>query len=115
MSDAVNNPKHYTAHPSGIECIELTRRMSFNRGNALKYIWRAGLKDNHAQDIEKAKWYLIDEYKHQLPAVYSVEARENLIGLLQTLALYESHDRIMLINNIIFGEWMTLKGASYLL
>lgn len=59
--DPVNHPKHYTAHPSGIECIQITRHMGFNLGNAMKYIWRADLKDNAIEDLEKAVWYIKDE------------------------------------------------------
>lgn len=44
MNDIVNHQKHYTDHPSGIECIQITRHMNFNRGNAMKYILRAGQK-----------------------------------------------------------------------
>lgn len=58
MSDAVNHPTHYTSHPSGIECIDVTEHMNFNRGNAVKYIWRAGDKGNEIQDLQKAVWYL---------------------------------------------------------
>lgn len=58
--DAVNHPKHYTNHPSGIECIQITRHMGFNLGNAMKYIWRADLK-NGLEDLEKAIWYIKDE------------------------------------------------------
>lgn len=63
MSDPVNSPSHYTADPSGIECIEITRHRNFNIGNAIKYIWRAGLKDSDKdiQDLRKAIWYLQDE------------------------------------------------------
>ena len=61
MTDNVNHPKHYTSHPSGIECIQITRHMGFNLGNAFKYIWRAGLKDNAVEDLEKALWYIRDE------------------------------------------------------
>ena len=32
--DPVNHPKHYTEHPSGIECIQITEHMGFNLGNA---------------------------------------------------------------------------------
>lgn len=60
--DPVNHPKHYTGHPSGIECIQITRHMGFNLGNAMKYIWRADLK-NGVEDLEKAVWYLQDEIK----------------------------------------------------
>ena len=58
MTDNVNKPPHYTAHPSGVECIEITEHMNFCLGNALKYIWRAGLKQNEVEDLKKAVWYL---------------------------------------------------------
>jgi len=62
MSEQVNHPKHYNEHPSGIECIEVVRHMNFNLGNAMKYIWRSGLKtDNAIQDLNKAIFYLKDE------------------------------------------------------
>lgn len=65
MSDNINHPKHYTSHPSGIECIEITRHLNFNIGNAIKYLWRCGLKDGNAttQDLKKALWYINDEVK----------------------------------------------------
>ena len=56
--DAVNHPKHYTSHPSGIECITVTEHMGFNLGNAVKYIWRADLKADAIEDLEKARWYI---------------------------------------------------------
>jgi Protein of unknwon function (DUF3310) len=55
--DVVNHPKHYTEHPSGIECIQITEHMDFLLGNAMKYIWRADLK-NGVEDLHKAVWYL---------------------------------------------------------
>ena len=58
MQDPVNHPKHYTEHPSGIECIQITEHMSFNLGNALKYIWRCDLKKDAVEDLRKARWYL---------------------------------------------------------
>lgn len=61
MSDNVNNPKHYTSHPSGIECLTIVRHMGFNLGNAVKYIWRASLKGKEIEDLEKAVFYLKDE------------------------------------------------------
>lgn len=56
--DAVNHPQHYTSHPSGVECITITEHMGFNLGNAMKYIWRADLKHDALEDLQKAKWYL---------------------------------------------------------
>lgn len=55
--DKVNHPAHYTSHPSGVECIQITEHMGFCLGNAIKYIWRADLK-NGTQDLQKAIWYL---------------------------------------------------------
>ena len=58
VNDPVNNPKHYTAHPSGIDCIQITEHMGFFLGNAFKYIWRADLKHDAIEDLRKARWYL---------------------------------------------------------
>jgi len=58
-TDEVLNPAHYTQHPSGIECIQITEHMNFNLGNSVKYIWRADLKHSDPiQDLRKARWYL---------------------------------------------------------
>lgn len=56
--DAVEHPRHYTSHASGVECIQITEHMGFNLGNALKYIWRCDLKLDAIEDLEKAKWYV---------------------------------------------------------
>ena len=56
--DVVNQPPHYTEHPSGIECIQVTEHMGFNLGNAIKYIWRCDLKKDAIEDLKKAKWYI---------------------------------------------------------
>jgi len=58
LKDPVNNPVHYTDHPSGIECIQVTEHMNFNLGNAIKYIWRAALKGKQLEDLKKAMWYI---------------------------------------------------------
>lgn len=57
-NDNVNHPKHYTQHPSGIECIQITEHMCFNLGNAIKYLWRADLKNDAIEDMKKAIWYI---------------------------------------------------------
>lgn len=63
--DNVNHPTHYTSHPSKIECIQITRHMNFNRGNAIKYIWRAGEKNKRTEieDLKKAAFYINDEIR----------------------------------------------------
>ncbi len=55
----IDHPPHYTSHPRGIECIDVVEHMSFNLGNAVKYIWRAGKKTPEARtDLHKALWYV---------------------------------------------------------
>lgn len=62
----VENPKHYTSHPSGVECIEITQHYDFCIGNAIKYLWRAGIKteegysgkEKEIEDLQKAVWYI---------------------------------------------------------
>lgn len=66
MSDPVNHPKHYTSHPSGIECIQITRHMNFCLGNAIKYIWRADEKGKALEDLDKAIFYLQEEKRLRL-------------------------------------------------
>ncbi|QLF84010.1 hypothetical protein SEA_UPYO_31 [Gordonia phage Upyo] len=91
--DPVNHPDHYTSHPSGVECIEITRWLSFDVGNAVKYVWRAGLKEatEPAEDLGKARFYLLDmlgklpsrnisppprEAKHLLVRVITAESEQ---------------------------------------
>lgn len=67
-NDPVSRPKHYTSYP--VEVIQLTEHLNFCRGNAVKYIARAGLKDpqKEVEDLEKAAWYInreIDRIKGQ--------------------------------------------------
>lgn len=58
MTEAVDHPPHYNAHPSGVECIDVVEHMGFNLGNAIKYIWRADEKGRALEDLQKARWYL---------------------------------------------------------
>lgn len=57
-NDPVTHPAHYTSHPSGIECIQITEHMNFCLGNVIKYLWRADGKGVPIQDLKKARWYL---------------------------------------------------------
>jgi Protein of unknwon function (DUF3310) len=66
--DPVNRPAHYTAHPSGVECIQITEHMGFNLGNAVKYIWRADLKGDGDEDLAKAAWYIQREIERRRTA-----------------------------------------------
>lgn len=69
-ADAVDHPKHYNAHPSGIECIDVVEHMGFNLGNAMKYIWRCDEKRDAIEDLKKARWYIDRE----------IQKRENSVA-----------------------------------
>lgn len=62
QDDPVNHPSHYTQY-KGLEIIDLTEQMNFCRGNAVKYIARAGLKnpETELEDLKKARWYISRE------------------------------------------------------
>ena len=60
--DAIN-PEHYKSHPSGVECIQIVEHCNFCIGNAIRYLWRADLKADRLQDLEKARWYVDREIK----------------------------------------------------
>lgn len=65
-SDSVNHPEHYTSHPSGVECIAIVEQFGFCVGNAIKYLWRAGLKGDALEDLKKARWYVDREIQRRL-------------------------------------------------
>lgn len=56
--DMVARPPHYTAHPSGVQPITITRHETFCLGNVIKYCMRAKYKGNEIQDLKKAAQYL---------------------------------------------------------
>lgn len=64
MPDNVNHPEHYTRF-KGVEVIDITEQLNFNRGNVVKYVTRAGAKagSDEKEDLRKAEWYLRREIK----------------------------------------------------
>lgn len=71
-TDSVKHPRHYCSHPSGVECIQITEYYDFCIGNAIKYLWRNGLKkeqglsdkEKQIEDLEKAIWYINREIEN---------------------------------------------------
>jgi hypothetical protein len=68
------HPSYYNWIP-GIECMDVVKHFPFCTGNAIKYIWRAGLKDSETRqdDLRKAIYYL----EIELGIVHSSEATES--------------------------------------
>ncbi len=54
----VDHPSHYNQNKSGVECIDVVEHMTFNVGNAVKYLWRAFDKGNTIEDLQKSRWYI---------------------------------------------------------
>ena len=112
MNDAIN-PSHYRSHPSGIECIEITRHLSFNRGNAVKYLWRSGKKDGNStnQELGKAIWYLTDETENN-DSNGALNYSANVIrDKLTKLAIYDLDEYVTLLRRICLGNNNSLKIA----
>lgn len=65
-ANAVDHPKHYNSHPSGVEAIDIVEHFNFNVGNAIKYLWRCGLKGDEIEDLKKAAWYVNREIERRL-------------------------------------------------
>lgn len=87
----VNHPPHYNSHPSGIECIEIARHYCFSIGNAIKYLWRAGLKKDASmsdrlkeiEDLNKAIWYINDRIKQlqdEFPKTKTSSKRRRIVS-----------------------------------
>jgi hypothetical protein len=95
MVDMVNHPPHYTAHPSGVEVIQITEGLDFCLGNAVKYTLRAEHKGNRDEDLAKAAFYLARyvDYKRRHPIralavefwryCWSVSTKKKIVELLE--------------------------------
>lgn len=116
-NDQINHPKHYTSDPSGIECIDITRHRNFNIGNAIKYLWRAGLKedkdrkliDKQVEDLNKAVWYLVDEI-HRLGGRCTVKT--DSINTCLPIDNESIIDAVMNYSKVVDGTCKTLLGVS---
>ena len=65
ISDSVNHPSHYNKGKIEVADFIADQKLNFDRGNAVKYVCRAGSKDpdKEIQDLEKAIWYINHEIK----------------------------------------------------
>lgn len=66
MSDRVDHPAHYGGAANPYEAIKVIEAwaLGFSLGNAVKYIARAGKKDDRLEDLKKARWYLDREIQN---------------------------------------------------
>lgn len=71
------NPNHYKTQ-SGVECIDVAELFPYSLGNAVKYAWRAGEKDNLKQDLEKCEWYLNRAIMNGEQALFNPMSKDEL-------------------------------------
>ena len=100
--EQVNHPKHYNSHPKGIECIDIIRHYTFDIGNAIKYLWRAGLKpemgkedaEKEIEDLQKALWY-VEDYKRKDHSDDVIKDENEMFQLVQDVTCYYIDEEIL--------------------
>lgn len=107
--DLVNSPKHYATDPSGVECIQIKRKMSANAGDAFKYTWRVGKKWDDKQDLEKALWYIDDAVEHDVPVWLDDGVDLETEALIQQVLKHREGWQYMFINALY---WSNLEEAK---
>lgn len=111
-NEDINHPKHYAGYPASIECIDITRHLNFQLGNAVKYIWRAGKKGGlgkEIEDLKKAEWYLED--RRNAPGPGGNEGVARLIFSLIPRRAFDSPLRHSLIEDVLYGS--STKRANH--
>jgi hypothetical protein len=124
--DNINHPAHYNSR--SVQCIEFTRHMSFTTGNAFKYLWRVGLKDDATQEWGKTAWYVRDALSFQ-PFILDHETAnclkmrlsiivdefdEKVWAFLVALIDASAGDNALLLKLAIDGEMLTVPAAAIL-
>ena len=108
MADNVNHPTHYAPKfmTKPLECIDITRHMSFLTGNAFKYVWRAGDKgdvEKAQEDLDKALFYINEAVVHGGDSEHGViDTNPVATAMFELLAPYNSH-RYEALHGIIYG------------
>ena len=110
-SHEVDHPRHYNEHPSGVECIDVVEGLSFNMGNAIKYLWRAGLKESEpsGKDFDKAVWYI----RREVALVKETGiAQGDWVLSLQKRTPFEASQRVReYYRRVTAGPWTPLHAA----
>jgi len=109
IEDLVNSPKHYATDSSGVECIQIKRKMSANLGDSFKYCWRVGKKWDDKQDLEKALWYINDAIDHTVPVWLDGGVDLETEALIKQVLKHREGWQYMFINSMY---WSNLEEAK---
>lgn len=100
VTDDPINPSHYK--DDGLECIEIAEVFPFNIGNAIKYVWRAGLKGDLIEDLKKCKWYceraILNADDYTIGSIYTQAERRIFNKLNEYLQDDESYRSLILVS-----------------
>ena len=105
--DPVNHPSHYQSS-SGVECIDVTEHLSFNLGNAFKYVFRRNGKGKPIEDLEKSRWYIAHERDlwTRLAGIWRPRPiYEPLVHLVEAIASTEPEPIGNALGLIAMAEW----------
>ena len=128
MTEQVNHPDHYNRHPAGIECIDIIRHYTCDIANALKYLWRAGLKpemgkedaEKEIEDLKKALWYIEDYWSqtsmHHVAEVKPKQMRSYVLDVTghtvaETIMGYDRH--VSLAISALLQIGLVVNGMVY--
>lgn len=114
----VDHPRHYNEHPSGVECIDVVEGLTFNMGNAIKYLWRAGLKESEppGKDFDKAVWYVRREValikETGVVLLFALASRGDWVLAWQKRKSFEASQRVReYYRGVAGGPWTALHAA----
>ena len=135
--EQVNHPSHYCQHPAGIECIDVIRHYVCDIANAIKYLWRAGLKaelgrddaDKEIEDLHKALWYIEDYLRTRTNEQIKYVQRSRMAAIVKELtdhsieeitqgyvaSVADAMSRLLCVGVVRGGEVRHAVGWPYLL
>jgi len=90
--DAVEKPRHYNAHASGVQTIEITAPMGFCLGNAVKYLWRCDEKGAALEDLRKSAWYVRHELNRRVEVGIDSRRVMQSLGNGDALSAFLAHE-----------------------
>lgn len=103
-------PEYYK-NEKNIDIIDFCKmyNLNFNRGNVLKYIARAGKKQNEIEDLKKAMEYLKREIEHIMTLKEKFETKNSIDTTNEAKAFAKECEQIADKYAIEFAEWLILK------
>jgi hypothetical protein len=111
----INRPPHYNSHPSGQQCVTFSEHLGFNLGNAWKYVWRQGLKNDSVEDLRKSLWYLDRAIDNQtIPLRRQADLPESVYAAYEAFRHEGRGERLHNALKAMWGSQFTSEPAALL-